>query len=310
MPVTIRSQAISATAYSTPSNTSSICCLARRRCKDFVHHNTLHGFQHLHFTEALAEAERLTGARGYLPEKQFREFYRAGRINRDDLEATLDETPDLAANAPLLQNQPPPLNQRDLIIAALLHPLKPVTACQLNWQLEELDALHRFQPDVEPASRERLLSAANQQDEGTAISDLWSACLEVLGLQHFIMHPEELVDLSPEQAEQMLSGLNQSSEGYGDLHMLVRKEVAKELETLLAQVGPEITLRGLLLKLTGQDLLEQIRPMLIRFIARLPRSGTGSLADSQSRAGLLRYLAHQRGSLTDRLPSRSDRVAR
>jgi uncharacterized protein YbcC (UPF0753/DUF2309 family) len=235
--------------------------------KDFVHHNTLHGFQHLHFTEALAEAECLTGARGYLPEKQFREFYREGRINRDDLEATLDETPDLAANAPLLQDQTIPLNQRDLIITALLHPLKPVTACQLNWQLEELDALHRFQPDVEAASRERLLSAANQQDEGTAISDLWAACLEMLGLQHFIMHPEELVDLSPEQAEQMLSGLNQSSEGYDDLHMLVRKEVAKELGTLLAQVGPEITLRGLLLKLTGQDLLEQIRPMLIRFIA-------------------------------------------
>lgn len=55
----------------------------------FIHHNTLHAFQHLTFEEAVTQAARIFGAEPYMTEEAYRAAYAAGRIREEDLDAVL-----------------------------------------------------------------------------------------------------------------------------------------------------------------------------------------------------------------------------
>src|SRR5262249_30900963 len=51
----------------------------------FIHHNTLHAFEDLPFTEAVVQGGRLFGCQPYLPEDRYREKMARGRIRIADL---------------------------------------------------------------------------------------------------------------------------------------------------------------------------------------------------------------------------------
>ncbi|MCP9755898.1 DUF2309 domain-containing protein [Lacihabitans sp. CCS-44] len=58
---------------------------AQAPLKDFVHHNTLHGFQHLKFEDALRTARTIFGYKTSLSIKEFRSFYEEGKISESAL---------------------------------------------------------------------------------------------------------------------------------------------------------------------------------------------------------------------------------
>ncbi|MGD8619211.1 MAG: Na-translocating system protein MpsB, partial [Gammaproteobacteria bacterium] len=261
--------------------------------RDFVHHNTLHGFQHLPFPEAIAQAQRITGACGYLPAERFRDCYRDGRITQADLEQVIDADPALQSGEVLFNTAAgAPVPRRTVQLTALLHPLTAVTGCQLNWQIEEGAALATFQPDVDATTRDRLLRAARQQgqaDEPAAIDDLWTACLQTLGLEHYLLHPEELLDLPPEMAEALLSQVitNEENSGTGQLLMdrLVDREAGILLDELFEQTGGQLTLAGLLRAVSGEDLMEAMRPLLIRHVGAFLDQGVAAWTSPDRQRG-------------------------
>ena len=198
---------------------------------DFVHHNTLHGFQHLPFEEALVAFTELTGIDCYLPQTQFRQFYQQGRITDTDLTAALaDHFPD-AMQTSLLPKLG--LSQQQLYKQALLSDLSPISAAQLQWQLPCLDA------------------------------ELWQGVLTLLNIHPPNLHPEQFLDLSSQQAEDWLINCEQS----------IQQTSLTTIKQLFAQVGDQISLRSLIFSLSGQDILEQVRPQLIRLTASLLDEG-------------------------------------
>lgn len=59
------------------------CLPSQQALKDFIHHNTLHAFQHLKFYEAIFRASRIFGFQVHLQLEEYRELCHSGRIRKD-----------------------------------------------------------------------------------------------------------------------------------------------------------------------------------------------------------------------------------
>jgi hypothetical protein len=222
---------------------------AQAPIRDFVHHNTLHGFQHLPFREALAAAEAAIGAHGYLPAEIYRAYFRQGRIDLADLDAALDETPELRAADAL----PGGFARREVLLAGLRFDLRPLSRAAMRWRIEELGALARMPDDVPDEARARLL--AGGQDEADALAQLWAACLDVLGTT---------LEDGPELSERV-PAMDETAVHWSERQLMHLAE--QKLAALIERPEQTASLRGLLLALSGRDLMDELRPYLVRHLA-------------------------------------------
>lgn len=63
--------------------------------RNFIHHNPLHGLEHLPFEQAVAEASRLFHARGWLRRSEYQRMLSEGDIDLDVLSAMVGAQVDL-----------------------------------------------------------------------------------------------------------------------------------------------------------------------------------------------------------------------
>ena len=126
----------------------------------FVHHNTLHAFQHLPFHQAIAQAQEVLGVRGYLPEEAYREALARGRIHESDLDAVVAEAE--PANEPVARGFPSP---RTIARLVTRHGIGAETPASLHWQIVEKGATTEFAGDVPTHVRRTIVT----------MTDMWLA---------------------------------------------------------------------------------------------------------------------------------------
>ena len=166
----------------------------------FIHHNTLHAFEHERFEDAVVHAAKVFGTEPFLPESRYREELDRGRIRVADIDAVLDREPDQGATTRLAADK---VTLRALHRVLLLHPVRQESDSAVRWTLTERDVLERFRPDLPEAIRWKLLDdAADGRDgrglrdgadgdagrgphaaadrERRACGDLWHACVEAV----------------------------------------------------------------------------------------------------------------------------------
>ena len=108
----------------------------------FVHHNTLHAFEHLPFERAVVEASPLFGAEPYMSEAAYRREFARGRIDIDDINVVLENEPDAGIF--------PGLTRRSLRRAMITPGVREFDGATILWRTEQGDLARDFR---QPALR-------------------------------------------------------------------------------------------------------------------------------------------------------------
>jgi len=120
----------------------------------FIHHNTLHAFEHQPFDQALRTGSGVFGCEPYLGADRYREELSRGRILFSELRAVLER--DLG---PCAAEMVCGLSTRLAVrLAMLQHPLRTGEGNELDWFMAETDALRKARPDVAEVERRRLVT--------------------------------------------------------------------------------------------------------------------------------------------------------
>lgn len=134
----------------------------------FIHHNTLHAFQHLPFEEAVVEASKRFGTEPFLTEARYRNEVNRGRILIEDIEAVINAEADEVI-------WPRTLSRRELRRALIWPGLRPFSTDSIEWLIEEEGILEKLRDDLAPTIVEAI-RGESQEDESQIARNLFSAC--------------------------------------------------------------------------------------------------------------------------------------
>lgn len=155
--------------------------------KSFVHHNPIHGLEHLPFDEAIREAKHLFGAEGYLPNDEYRGCYQTGRIQEISVVRALEHVgPKTDASVTLGSRT---VTAAEVQRVHFLHGIAALEPALFDWQIASEGALSRCRSGASTVIDlgelwQGVLSAldlvdprvaeyeANSDNEGTAHPDL------------------------------------------------------------------------------------------------------------------------------------------
>jgi uncharacterized protein YbcC (UPF0753/DUF2309 family) len=234
----------------------------------FVHHNTLHAFEHLPFEEALRQGARTFGCQVYLAEDQYRQELARGRIRLEDIHAALLE--ELGPRADGLVGF---MGTRfHLRLAMLQYPLRLAPGVELRWLVAETDALRRFRDDATAAHRERIL----QETRRWVMRDLRNGHREPATGDRRIQHLS--ADLFKHFGQATIENWSEATWESFCLHLLWRicHNGVHGIHSFQPAPPTPVRHRDLLLEATGEDSDQLVHDVLIRSCAAFLDQGMAS----------------------------------
>jgi uncharacterized protein YbcC (UPF0753/DUF2309 family) len=233
----------------------------------FIHHNTLHAFEHLPFDEGVQAGARRFGCQPYLAEDNYRQLLAQGRLRTSDLAAVVAH--DLGDRADQLIGF---MGTRyHLRLAMLEHPLRIAPAAELRWYIAETDALSQFRPETPADVRQRMVASTKSWlDELAASQSQVDGCCHDRRDGGFAVATLALADEWGPRAKWS----DAACEAF-TLRILWRvcREGAHTFHTTTSARPNPLRPRDWLLQATGVDCDELVHSLLIRFCAAMLDQG-------------------------------------
>lgn len=243
----------------------------------FIHHNTLHAFEHLPFDEAVVEGLRTYGSQPYWQEFRYREEMARDRIQGKDLQAVLRL--DLGASG--AKEIAKGTTRYDLRYNMLLYPVLTGSDAELKWLFAQSDALDRFRTGVEPQTQQSVLESTRHwimRDLRLHLAEPSSAIPASIRttIQQFPMHKIE--SWSESQWQQLTLQL---------LWRICQNGIHHTAPTQ-HRSPPTYRHRDILLKLSQFDCDSQVHDLLIRFTSAFLDQGFAAWSIPQRSDGFYR----------------------
>ena len=219
-----------------------------------VSQNPMHGLEYLPFDQAVRKGQHLLGGRGYLPNAEYRAFYREGRITGDILKralARLGPRPDHDVAITLGSRR---ITAEDVWFLHLAFGCEALEPRLLAWELDHQAATKRFRRDLPEESRQRIIDRTLREceqckhhPEAAYVTNSWQVILSVLGLSEAL-----------------------SGEHGGSAHPGAPEELRASIDVALPAGR---TISDWVDALTGTSLVEQINNQLIKWLSAFADEG-------------------------------------
>ena len=219
-----------------------------------VAQNPMHGLEYLSFDQAVRKGQRLLGGRGYLPNEEYRAFYRAGRITGDGLQRALARLGPRQAQPRAVTLGSREITADDVWFLHVAFGFEALDPALLAWELGHEAATKRFRQDLPEESRQRIIertlrecAQCRDHPEEAYLTNLWNVTLAVLGLSDAL-----------------------SGEYAGSAHPDAPKEFLASVEVALPA---QRTTSDWVDVLAGTTLVEEINDQLIKWLSAFADEG-------------------------------------
>ena len=219
-----------------------------------VAQNPMHGLEYLTFDEAVRKGQHLLGGRGYLPNAEYRAFYRAGRITGAGLQQAMARVGPRREHDGAITVGSRRITAEDVWLLHVAFGCEALEPNLLAWELDHQAATKQFRQDLPEESRQRIIDRTIREceqcrdnPEAAYLTNLWQVTLSVLGLSDAL-----------------------SGDHGGSAHPDVPEECLASIEVVLPA---KRTTADWVDVLAGTTLVEEINDQLIKWLAAFADEG-------------------------------------